>query len=274
MGEPSQYERRIRAVRAADDEIFAVIDAAATDLGACVAKSQYPKTLHALIGFAAKIGYLKNGIFDLSESGGNLYAINVLYRSLAEHHLRGFYVFVRALAEKTDAPGIDYFQYCGAAEMLSYARALETQGTFTGLEQKKDFDALVFIKRFYPGLDVRNPEEIGAKSNQFKFQSILRFLASHPSAFITAERPFLAKLVPIYAELSSYTHGGPDAGWEDVRNSLEQQKELIAEKVEWAFFFSSAMWFLALMVLTREFRQFADAAGQVKAILQRELQDS
>lgn len=264
------YEATLHAIRDADDEAFLVIDALAPDFPRCIKESRYPKTLHALFAFSARSAYLKTAIFDLAQAR-NLYAINVLYRSLAEHHLRGFYLFVRALDERTDQPGEDYFQYCGAGEMLAYARAWESFADLTKEPRNESFNALEIVGRVYPSVKTARADEIGAKSNQFRFHNILRFLAEHPSKFVGAERPFLAKLVPIYSELSGYTHGGPAAGWENAKQDDEGHERRIIEIAEWAFFFSSTSWFLALMVFTREFPIFSDAAGRMRMLLQRKL---
>jgi len=83
---------RLERLRDRDDEIHGVfVEFFPWTLGLLRRTIPPSKTLRVFLWFIAKTDFLKNGIFDLCESD-NLYAENVLYRSLIEYHLRFMYV--------------------------------------------------------------------------------------------------------------------------------------------------------------------------------------
>jgi hypothetical protein len=79
---------------------------------------------------------------------------------------------------------------------------------------------------------------------------------------MSTQSVFLAAIVPTYAELSSFVHGGPMA--DDVMLQFSSKaEELAAEKrSSFAFLLSASVQALALMAISAEFKEFAPAMAR------------
>ena len=169
------------------------------------------KTVRVFLWFIAKTNFLKEGIFDLCESD-NIYGANVLYRSLIEYYLRFMYVWFRFLKEHTDEAAHEYLTFCAWDEALKYGKSLQDVERIMGRVPLEDpYDT---IRRIHPEAAQYSAREIRARAKQFSFPKIMKFLATEwlaGDALKKAPPDFLLNLIPLYSELCSFVHGGPDA---------------------------------------------------------------
>ncbi len=251
--------------RQVDDEYFEVFSDTSPRVFACLSKTAYPATYRCLFTFCAKTNSLKTGMFECVDSN-NPYAFKILFRCFCEHYLRFMYVWSRLTHEKADQAGLDFYNFCGAAEAVEYVNSL------TATERLLVGDVVVNAKKavaaLYPELEHVTSAELERRSGMFKYRSILRFLASEPYEFVAAERPFLAQIVPAYALLSSFVHGGPYA---DLEMAQFSQPHALAEchsNAEVVVLMSASVYMLTAAAVAREYPEVRDVSARVHAVLE------
>lgn len=231
---------------------------------AVVQESKFPKTYAAMFGFIVKCNALKTGMFETIDSN-NPYAFRALLRCFCDHYLKFTYVWVRFLREKSDAVGQEYFSYCGAIEARDYLKALVESERLLGRGLVSDYRRA--IDRVYPSAREMSIKELEAASAKFRYRSILRFLADGEKALLGADAPFLASIVPVYAELSSFVHGGP---WSDIAMQSFAKPEAIAkceEEVCLVVQMAGSVFMITAMAVSREFPEYATLAWRAGEIL-------
>ena len=170
--------------------------------------SDYLHTASALVGLTATITSVKLGIYALAENcETNLYPAKILHRTLIEQYLKFNYILARFLTEKTDEVGYEYLKYMRISETLSYVKASEVAKSMVGTST--DSQVLKKLKKEYPELNI-SQKELGKITSKWKHRSIIKFLKSHRSS-LGGDNNYLLKLIPEYAELSSFIHGGRSA---------------------------------------------------------------
>lgn len=247
---PRSIKQRFEALRSIDDRFFALLDGATESIRPALSVSKRPKTASALFAIGVKAAWLKNGVFEMHETD-NLYAGRALFRALTEHYLKGVYLFARNAVDKTDDVGTEYFNFCGAAEMIEYGEAWRARGRLFGQDRLIEYATM--LDRFYPSLSSYSPKIIAARSAQFKYRAILRYLANNASELVSVKTPFLANVIPSYALLSSYVHGGPTGAVEFavLPNATARRKEAFKD-AELAFLLASHVQSLAVLVLGQD----------------------
>jgi hypothetical protein len=190
----------------------------------CFKKNGTPKTGMVMIQFMAKGNFLKTAIFDLCEVG-NIYGVNIIFRSLIEHTLKAQYIFMKWSENKNDLTAEHYMQWYEASETYDFMKAVEAS--------LKIFDPK--NKHFRPDNDLfdQNPSykaksirEIKDISSQFKYRNILKYI--NDKIFKDSdlkELGHLKKIIPTYAELSGYVHGGPTADKDMQKYSNEEERD-------------------------------------------------
>ena len=111
--------------------------------------------------------------------------------------------------------------------------------------------------------------QLSEASAKFKYRAILRFLNEAVPGIISQERPFLATIIPSYALLSSFVHGGP---WSDRDMYIyvgEEALEDYERQAGFAFAMTASVLMFAVMAVGREHREFLPLAAQVNDILRR-----
>ena len=111
-------------------------------------------------------------------------------------------------------------------------------------------------------------------SNQFRYRSILRFLSRQAPGVVTKEYPFLARIVPVYALLSSFVHGGP---WTDMDTANYSKPEALREckhDAEVVFLMTTSVFMFIAAAVAREYPELGRIAAQVKTIRDRFLSES
>jgi hypothetical protein len=109
--------------READDIYFDLVEEHGDEFFAVAGRTQFSNTYGALLGFVIKTNSLKTAMFDMVESN-NPYAFKALFRCFCDHYIKFQYLFIRFLQENTDAVGDEYFNLCGASEMVEYLESI------------------------------------------------------------------------------------------------------------------------------------------------------
>lgn len=250
--------------RDVDDDFFEVFQHTSARVFGHIATTAFPETYRCLFTFCAKTGSLKTGLFDCADSN-NPYAFKILFRCFCEHYLRFMYVWSRFTHEKSDQPGIDFYGFCGAAEAVDYVNSLSATERLLGKEAV--VNAKKVVAALYPDIEQVSSAELERRSGMFKYRSILRFLATEPYEFVAAERPFLAQIVPAYALLSSFVHGGPYADLEMAEFSQPHVLEECHSNAEVAVLMSASVYMLTAAAVAREYPDVGDIPAKVNAAL-------
>ncbi len=255
----------------ADDEFFSIVDKQGPALFSAIKTTAFPETYRAMFGFCAKTNSLKTAMFDMIESN-NPYAFKALFRCYCDHYLKFVYLFVRFLTDKADAVGIEFFSYCGAIEARDYAGAISMAESLLGNAAVANVERV--LAEMYPRAAQLSIRELETASNQFKYRSILRYLNREVPGMVAKERPFLAQIVPSYALLSSFVHGGP---WTDMDMYAYTKPEALQEcehDAEVVFMMTASVFMLTAMAVSREYPVHNHIAAQVKAVIGRFVSES
>ena len=84
---------------------------------------------------------------------------------------------------------------------------------------------------------------------------------------VASDPAFLPNIVPAYAELSSFVHGGPACDLQMKRFGLPEAVHDCRKHAEIAFMMSASMLMFVAMAVSREFAEHAALAGKVKVVL-------
>ena len=252
--------------RDADDEYFQVFAEHSSSMISAMKRTVFPKTYRAMFGFCAKTNGLKTGMFECIDTN-NPYSFKVLLRSFIEHYLKFMYIWTRFVSERSDDVGKEYFSFCGAVEAHEYVAAFATLESLLG--NKVTVDAEEAVARLYPDASALSKRELDRLSGQFKHRSILRFLADEGTHFIARERPFLANFVPIYAELSSFVHGGPYTDLEMPSFATPSAIALCETNAEVVVLMAASVFQLTAGAVAREFPEYIEIAPKVGEVLDR-----
>ncbi len=250
----------------ADDLFFAIVRDGGTPMFATVAETAFPQTYRAMFGFCAKTNALKTAMFDMIDSN-NPYAFKALFRCYCEHYLKFMYIFVRFVREKSDDVGREYFSYCGAIESRDYLNAVVLAEGLVGNHVVGDLrKALASV---YPDIEPLSLPDLEAASSKFRYRSILRFLSSDDSRLLSEDTPFLAGIVPSYAELSSFVHGGPWSDQDMYSYSKPEALEKCREDAGLAFLMAASIFMFTAAAVSREFPVHGALASRTKAVVDR-----
>lgn len=212
---------RIDRIRDLDDRVFnEVIQHSFADLTKDVLKSEFPCTARALTMLVTKSNFVKNSIFDVSEHE-DLYSANILYRSLIEHSLRHQYIFMSYAKNKNDSVGKDYYEYCDMGENLDFLKAIKSTNEIFDPENA-DIKTWEELSKIDERFQKCTPKQLSIKVDQFKYRSIIKFISSN----LSLKEGILAKIIPLYSELSSFVHGGPYGEKNLFSHALNEQARL------------------------------------------------
>ncbi len=251
--------------RDADDAYFEIVENEGAELFATCSRTQYPLTYRAMFGFCAKTNSLKTGMFDAIESN-NPYVFRVLFRCFCEHYLRFMYIWARFLSEKSDCIGNEYYSFCGAIEAQEYVSALTMAERLLGNEVVADIKKT--FAKLYPEASNLTKNELEHFSNQFKYRAILRFLAHEQCKFVSKDRPFLAQIVPAYALLSSFVHGGPYTDLEMAGYSAPQALSECENDAAVVFLMTASVFMCTAAAVSREHPAVTSISAKVNRVIQ------
>lgn len=250
--------------RDADDKYFELVEDRSSSLFSTLGKTGFPQSYRAMFMFCAKTNSLKTAMFDCIDSN-NTYSFKVLFRCFCDHYLKFMYVWTRFLSEKSDQVGTEYYAFCGAAEAKDYMSAITMAEGLLGNTVVADVKSA--LGKVYPEAAELSSKELQQFSSRFKYRSILRFLGSDELQFVAQERPFLAQIVPAYALLSSFVHGGPYTDMEMFGYSEPEALEGCESEAEIVFLMTASVFMLTAAAVSREFAEAGETAGMVKQVI-------
>lgn len=218
--------------------------------------SEFPISSMSLVGLMSSANSIKLGIYDLAEScETHLYVLKILQRSLIEQFLRFQYILFRCLNEERDEVGLEYRKYSKISEILSYVNASSVAASMVG---KPTEDVILKkLKKEYPDLSV-SKKQLNEITGKWKHRSIIRYIKNN-SNIADKQAGFLLGLIPKYAELSSFVHGGTSA--EEFYHEVLDAGALKAEvyyAVEDACMIAALMKAFLLMLVVRVDASFKD----------------
>jgi hypothetical protein len=226
--------------------------------------TRFPETYRAMFAFCAKTNCLKSALSDLIDAN-NPYVFKLVFRCLCEHYLKFTYLWVRFAQEKSDAAATEYFAYCGASETRDYVSAVVAAQAILG--NAVAVDVASALTDVFPEAAGMSTRELDIVSQQFSYRSILKFMASDFPGIPPADRPFLASVVPEYAILSSFVHGGPHTDLDT--NVGPRALQECRERISLAFQMTARVLMFTARAVSREFPDQSGIAEKAEAILNR-----
>lgn len=209
-----------------DDVLFAAMESIPLQKAIdCFKENGTPKTGLVMIQFMAKCNFLKTAIFDLCEVG-NIYAVKIIFRTLIEHALKAQYIFMNWAENKNDLTAENYMKWYEASETYDFMKSVEaTAKIFSHQNKQFQLDSNLFDLPQYKEKSIREIKDIAA---QFNYRNILKYI--NEKIFKNKElKEFeqLLKIIPAYAELSGYVHGGPTADKDMQKYSNEEERDKV-----------------------------------------------
>lgn len=168
--------------------------------------NEFKNTNEALLNFIYKIENLLEGVISVQN---NLYSVYVLYRSLIEHHLIQYYIFIKHIELESDKTGENY---CTSLKIYEFFQEMLAELNIDNIiNNKNDKDLLAFIRKKHPelkGIEKSNQQDVSRNIKDFNYKSI----TEHIYLFSTSRIPngdLFLELIKEYSKASSFTHGGP-----------------------------------------------------------------
>lgn len=255
-------------IREHDSEIYDVFVKYTPVTNEILKTIKHPKTGLTLVQFMVKTNFIKEGIFELYESE-NLYSMSILFRSMIEHFLRFQYIFLRFAKDKNDSIGEDYIVFCSLNEFIEIGKSWKDVSKISG--ERPVLDPYDLLKEFNPDFARYSRKEIENKSHQFRYKNIIKFIHelvdNRPPLVDTS---LLLKLIPKYADLSSFVHGGPNSDKEMMKNiSEEVRNKVLLDIIEQTFIMTASVKSFSYLMLYQEDRRLGSAYNEVQSIMKK-----
>ena len=164
-------------------------------------KTKFQYTGKALISFIPKSGYLINSLLFSCKSG-DPYSASILFRSLIEHSFRHLYIFVKALNDKSDSVGKEYYNSLKANEDLE------------SVEKIINYKKIVYPEDTQWNTRGDHNKAIREIAKSFRIEKIFHYLINNnndESSEIVKKykKEYLLERLIEYTNMSSSVHGGP-----------------------------------------------------------------
>lgn len=164
-------------------------------------KTKFQYAGKALISFIPKSGYLINSLLFSCKSG-DPYSASILFRSLIEHSFRHLYIFVKALNDKDDTVGKEYYNSLKANEDLE------------SVEKIINYKKIVYPEDTQWNTKGDHNKAIREIAKSFRIEKIFHYLINNnndeSSEIIKKyKKEYLLERLIEYTNMSSSVHGGP-----------------------------------------------------------------
>jgi hypothetical protein len=157
--------------------------------------------------------------------------------------------------------------FCNFNEEVYLASAYKKQGKLMGASV--DQTPLNVVRSLHPQLSSLTDSEIREKALQFSYRRIIDYISSHVyKTGFRAEEAFLPNILPHYADLSSFVHGGPLA--DRLMVGLDQDDKLIPqieELAELTVRISAAAKLFTLIMLSNIDRKFVQPTARYRKLV-------
>ena len=167
-----------------------------------------PLSIFSMTTFLPKVESIRSGIFEVAKID-EYYSLNILFRSLIEHFIKAQYIWMKTVANKNDAIGIDYWVFGQDQENIDYANALAKYYSFVGIVPKKA--PIEILKEMGVLSKDKSANQIRKISEQFNYKNMAHYITEQLTKKTKVETTILSSMIPHYSELSSCVHGGPDS---------------------------------------------------------------
>ncbi len=186
-----------------------------------LSQTKFKKTSSAMLTYTTRVGYVNNAILDCY-TNDNVYAVDILYRSMIEHSFRHLYLYTRALKDDSDEVGEEYYGKIKGSEDIE------------ALSKINNYTKIVYPDRTVLSLGGDHNAQIRKEGDKFKIQNIFFYVIknfhSNEKMIQNGMKDYLLKRVHHYTHLSSYVHGGPCA--EINHEELLQNSEKMTQHME------------------------------------------
>lgn len=225
----SKYIDWLDIVREKNTEYFETIQAITPIFFEYSKRCKHKKTFLALFSFQIHLSTLKNALIDLSEDN-NIYSMKALYRIFLEHWLKGTYILLRYVKEKTDDVGNEYNSLGRIGEELKYGNSLKQVSAMLDAETK-NMDVWNVLCKYDPKLKKLNKKTIMNNIKKFEYKNIAKYLVDNDAP----GSDWVPIIIPEYAELSSFVHGGPGASQQYSSTFYNKQFEEYKGMIKFTF---------------------------------------
>ena len=198
---------RLEKIRALDNLVFEEFQKYFPKTMKSNFSRKYPKTFQISNLFTISTNFIKNSIFDCSETD-DLYGVKILFRSQIEHFLRFQYVNFNWMKNQSDDISEKYLEFTEAREKLDKIKTAITAHKLSN----PDFEVESWKKIFedIPDLKKYSKKEIEQQTLKYTYKNIIKTLKEIDKNFGN-ETSFLGSLIKEYSELSSFVHDGAGA---------------------------------------------------------------
>ena len=187
-------------IKETDDRLGRIVADAHLRVPDALKGSRLETTVTVLPSLMKGLVSLKSGILTLAETG-NVYATFVLFRVFLEHILKTLAVFLKAVDEKSDDFAEQYLRL-RIKEAFDYLRACDQAGIQIGNAPK------TLLDKWMPEAQSMSAKQIKKMEEPFRYRNLISAIRD----LINVAPPnYLSKIIPNYAELSGFVHGGPTA---------------------------------------------------------------
>ena len=247
-----------------DDEIHDYYEGLGNKFIPLLRDSDFPQTSRTLVGLMGSVNSIKLAIFDLAEaSETHLYEIKILRRTLIEHYLRFYYVLFRCLKENSDEVGEEFRKYSYISETIAFLKASDVSNQISG----KATDQQVYekVKKEHPEFNV-SKNQITKITSRWGHRNVIRYLKEQCN-LIEDGSPIL-RMIPEYAQLSSFLHGGTLAQdyYHEVFGSGHLE-DIVYREVSQSCFLASIVKLHLLLLVIKIDDQFADGIVHLTKLL-------
>lgn len=186
-------------------------------------KINKPLSIFSMTSLFPKIESIRLGIFEVAKIN-EFYSVNILYRALIEQSIKAQYLWMRIVESKDDEIGVDYWVFGKDQENIDYAKALQHSYSLIGIAP--ELSAIEILKKYGVILDKKSGNEIRLKQEQFKYKNMVRYINEKLKKDKSSVPSILTSIFPLYSELSSCVHGGPDST-DSYQNGAEKLQNIV-----------------------------------------------
>lgn len=235
-------------LRECDQRLFESTDEVERIIPGAVGTEPVGTAATALAHLVGSMSSLKDGYLDLVEED-NTYSSCVILRVFLEHSLRALAIFLQSSGKKF-ALAEGYMQLRGC-EAKDYMKALN----FAGIEES-DLAGSPLKPWLDMGSAIKEPKKV---KDPFTVKELIGAIRMELGD--TDTKSFLLRIVPNYAELSAFVHGGPSTSFME---ELREQNCLADSQLVVSMFYSTKRYLLTLAATINprfeEFRARLDKA--------------
>ena len=226
------------------------------------------KTIKSIIGLSEGAHELKKGTLGAIRNR-NMYAANVLFRSLLEHFMKFLFLTYRYGQEKNDDVGKDNLVFCRAVEIKDYGNALKLAYKLLGRDDR-GIDDKVAITRFNQEAGDKSFKELKRINEQFNFRTIIKYFEENEPEFFKEQIEMFPPSITEYSELSTFVHGGAYANEFGADLSTKAIKELTHRTIV----ITATLYTLTFISLSNDCFEAKYVAAEISKIVNSELSET